>query len=108
MREDYEPFNTAEEVWFWFCNSLTARGGLRSKSDYWGKIRNCEISDIYGIVKNMKKNHHLTNRHLRVMTEWGEKQHSPWYDRHAKRSEIRLWEEAMCNFEVYLKYKKIL
>lgn len=108
MREDYEPFNNAEEVWFWFCNSLSVRNGLRSKSDYWGKLRNCEISDICSVIKNMKQNHHLTNRHLRVMTEWGTKQLSPWYDRRAKRSEIRLWEESMRNFDVYLKYKKIL
>ena len=40
MREDYEPFDNAEEVWFWFCQSLEARGdGLRSRCDYSGKIR---------------------------------------------------------------------
>lgn len=25
MREIYEPFDNAEEVWFWFCRSLDAR-----------------------------------------------------------------------------------
>lgn len=91
MKEYYEPFENAEEVWFWFCGSIVARGdGLRSKSDYWGKIRNCEISDIYRIIKKMKQNHHLSNRHLRVMSYWGEKQQSPWYEPRAKRSDIRL------------------
>lgn len=109
MREFYEPFNSAEEVWFWFCGSLLARGdGLRSQSDYWGKLRVCEISDIYRIIKSMKHHHHLSNRHLRVMVAWGKQQQAPWYETRAKRSEIRLWEEAMRNFEVYLCYKKIL
>lgn len=109
MREYYEPFETAEEVWFWFCNSLLARGdGLRSRTDYCGKPRCCEISDIYRIIKRMKHAHHLSQRHLRVMTQWGEKQLSPWYDKRAKRSEVRLWEEGLSNFEVYLKYYKIL
>lgn len=109
MREDYEPFTSAEEVWFWFCSSLLARGdGFRSRSDYCGKLRACEIVDIYRIIKTMKQNHYLSNRHLRVMSKWGERQISPWYDRHAKRSEIRLWEEAIRNFEYFLIYKKIL
>ena len=38
MREDYEPFDNAEDVWFWFCACIQARGdGLRSRSDYCGK-----------------------------------------------------------------------
>lgn len=109
MREDYEPFNSAEEVWFWFCASLEARGdGLRSRSDYWGKLRACEISDIYRIIKQMRQYHYLSQRHLRVMTKWGERQISPWYEPRAKRSEIRLWEEAMRCFEAFLINKKIL
>lgn len=109
MREDYVPFENAEEVWFWFCSSVSARGdGLRSKSDYWGKLRLCELADIHNIIKAMKRNHHLSNRHLRIMIKWGTEQISPFYERSAKRSEIRLWEEGVKNFEIYLKHKKIL
>lgn len=109
MRDSYEPFCSAEEVWFWFCGSLLARGdGLRSKSDYWGKLRACEISDIYRILKKMKQNHCIGQRHLRVMSKWGQRQIAPWYDVRAKRSEVRLWEEAMHNFEAFLIAKKIL
>ncbi len=109
MRGNFEPFESAEEVWFWFCNSILARGdGLRSKSDYWGKPRCCEISDIYRIIKIMKRRGHMSNRHLRVMAKWGNKRLSPWDDKYAKRSEVRLWEEGIYNFEVYLKFFKIL
>lgn len=53
MRNDYEPFENAEQVWFWFCGCLMVReeGGLRSRGDYAGKPRKCEIADIYRIVK---------------------------------------------------------
>lgn len=109
MREDYEAFENAEEVWFWFCGSMLARGdGLRSNSDYCGKPRGCELADIQRIIKKMKYNHHLSNRHLRVMFKWGSLLQPPYYHKSAKRSEIRLWEEAISNFNVYLINRKIL
>lgn len=109
MKDVYEPFDNAEEVWFWFCNSLAARGdGFRSRSDYWGYQRVCEISDIQRIIKNMKMYGQITNRHLRVMSRWGELNTAPYYDRRAKSSEIRLWEEGIRNFEAWLKVKGIL
>lgn len=109
MREIYEPFNNAEEVWFWFCCSILARGdGLRSKSDYPGKLRSCEISDIYRIIKQMRLHNEISNRHLRVMSKWGKAGVSPFYERSAKRSEIKLWEYGMCVLDMYLKNKRIL
>ena len=72
MRNDYEPFDNAEQVWFWFCGCLIARdSGLRSCNDYKGKPRNCEVTDIYRIIKRMRYNRQITNRHLRVMFKWG-------------------------------------
>lgn len=109
MREDFEPFENAEEVWFWFCASQLARGdGLRSRSNYCGKIRACETSDIQRIIKRMKLDHCISNRHLRVMFRWGCEMQPPYYQKNVKRSEIRLWEEAMSSFSVYLINKRIL
>lgn len=109
MRESFEPFESAEEVWFWFCTSICARsGGLRSKSNYCGKPRCCELPDIQRIIKQMKRHHHLSNRQLRVIIKWGKIQTPPYYERRAKKSEIALWEAAMQNFEVYLKHFGIL
>ena len=94
MREIYEPFDNAEEVWFWFCRSLDARGdGLRSRSDYPGKCRSIEIGDVSRILKRMRARGEITNRCLRVMS---------------KRSEIRLWEYGIGIFDFYLKTKGIL
>lgn len=72
MREDFEPFENAEEVWFWFCTSASARsGGLRSKSDYWGKPRCCELPDIQRIIKQMKRNHHWTTASCALWSNGG-------------------------------------
>lgn len=109
MRENFMPFENAEEVWFWFCASLEARGdGLRARGDYCGEPRCCEIGDIQRIIKSMKSNNHATNRHLRVMVKYGSIMQPPYYYRSAKRSEIALWEEFVRNFEYYLQVKKIL
>lgn len=109
MIDECEPFDNAEQVWFWFCGCLLARGdGLRSSKDYVNKIRNCEICDIYRIVKRMKFLHQISNRHLRVMTKWGCLNFPPYYDSRAKRSEIRLWDDGIRCFEKHLKEKGII
>ena len=109
MRNDYEPFDNAEQVWFWFCGCLIARdSGLRSCNDYKGKPRNCEVTDIYRIIKRMRYNRQITNRHLRVMFKWGNWECPPYYDSRAKRSEIRLWDVSLRVLEIYMREKGII
>lgn len=109
MRENYEPFDNAEEVWFWFCQSLEARGdGIRSKTDYPGKLRCLEIGDVERILKRMRAKGEISNRILRVMLKWGRIGTPPYYDRRAKASEVRLWENGIYVFDIYLKIKGII
>lgn len=109
MIERYEPFENAEEVWFWFCACLQARSdGLRSRTDYTGIQRPCEVGDIYKIIKRLKLNNQLSNRQLRVMYNWGGLHFPPYYDKRAKRSEIALWEAGIKSLEAVLIDKKII
>lgn len=109
MYESFEPFENVEEVWFWFCACIQARAdGLRSRSDYSGKIRNCEVADIYRIIKRLKLHGEINNRQLRVLYHWGRMHLPPYYDSRAKRSEVRLWENAMQCLEKALIEKRIL
>ena len=109
MVVDYVDFNNSEEVWFWYCSCMTTRAdGLRSKSDYCGESRRCEVSDIHMIVKKMHMRQDISNRHLRVMYAFGEMHTPPYYDKRAKNSHIRLWEEGMRVFERHLIEKKII
>lgn len=106
MIDNYEVFDNAEEVWFWYCACLLSRGdGLRARCDYQGKRRPCEIGDIEHIIKKMHQFSKVSNRHLRVMYRWGGLFYPPYYDRSAKKSEIRLWEEGLGVFEAYLRSK---
>jgi hypothetical protein len=105
----YEPFESAEEVWFWFCSSMVARNtGLRARGDYGGRERCCEINDIYRIIKRIKMRKHISNRHLRVLVKWGSMSVPPYYERRAKKSEIRLWSEAIGVLEFYFREKGII
>lgn len=106
----YEPFEHAEEVWFWFCSSMVARiDGWRTEGgNFGGRERGCETTDIQRIVKAMRFHHKVTNRHLRVMFKWGEMMTPPYYDKRAKASEVRLWAEGMSVLKVYLIGKGII
>lgn len=108
--KDCQQFENAEEVWFWFCKCMAARadGVLRSRTDYAGVVRNCEVNDIYCIIKKMKQEQQISGRHLRVMMEWGQLECPPYYDKRAKNSEIRLWDYAMKIFESNLRNKRII
>ena len=92
MREIYEPFDNAEEVWFWFCRSLDARGdGLRSRNDYPGKCRSIEIGDVSRILKRMRARGEITNRCLRVMSKWGMLGTPPYYDQTKRNKTLGIW-----------------
>ncbi|MDD4556770.1 MAG: hypothetical protein PHE89_05555 [Alphaproteobacteria bacterium] len=109
MGRMYEPFENAEEVWFWFCSSLISQeDGWRAMGDYGGKERCCEINDIYRIIKRLKLCHETSNRHLRVALKWGKELTPPYYAKRAKRSEVRIWGEFITALETALKKKGII
>lgn len=108
MREIYEPFDNAEEVWFWFCRSLDARGdGCVPKATIRASAAASKSATFRGL-KRMRARGEITNRCLRVMSKWGMLGTPPYYDGRAKRSEIRLWEYGIGIFDFYLKTKGIL
>ncbi len=110
MSKEYKAFECAEEVWFWFCRSLNARsdGARGGKGDFIGYLRDCEICDIERIIRRLRIEGKISRRHLRVMIKWGKLNVPPYYDSRAKRSEVRLWDSAMAEFEKVLYGKGIL
>lgn len=109
MIDDFEPFDNAEQVWFWFCGCMVARSdGLRGRENYSRTRRAVEVADIYRIIKRMKYHHEISNRELRTMLNWGHKGCPPYYDKRAKKSEIRLWEKGIQVLEAHLKNKRII
>ena len=109
MYKQYEAFENAEEVWLWYCACLEARReGLRSRGDYQGPERPCEISDIERIVKYLRRQGKLRLRQLNTMYRWGAMHCSPYCDRRAGRIEVRLWDEGLRCLEPLLRSKGII
>ena len=102
---DYEPFENAEQVWFWFCGCITTcRGGLRSRTDYPTKQRGIEIGDIQCIIKRLK----WSDGVLKVMFKWGISGYSPHHHCRASKHEERLWDLGIRELEARLIAKEVL
>lgn len=80
----------------------------RSRGDYQGPERPCEISDIERIVKYLRRQGKLRLRQLNTMYRWGAMHCSPYYDRRAGRIEVRLWDEGLRCLEPLLRSKGII
>ncbi len=105
----FEPFQNAEEVWFWFCGGIISRTeGIRQRGKCLNKNREIEVADVCRILKKMKQHHLITNRDLRIMFKWGCTGCSPYYNSRAKSSEIKSWHKGICGFEMCLKNKGLL
>jgi hypothetical protein len=109
MKDSCEKFESVEQAWFWFCRCSSYREfGARGIGDCEAKKRLCEINDIYRIIKMLRFQSVLSNRHLRVMKKWGDKQICPHRSYGSKRSEEVLWAYSMRALECVLISKGLL
>ena len=96
MKDCYEKFESVEQAWFWFCRCNSYKQyGVRGIGDCETTKRLCEINDIYRIIKMLRFQNILSNRHLRIMKKWGYEQMCPHRSYGAKRSEELLWAYSM-------------
>ena len=102
---DYEPFENAEQIWFWFCGCLLAHeGGLRSRTDYPTKQRGIEVGDIQCIIKKLGWSKGM----LKVMFKWGGLGYSPHHQNRASKREEWFWDLGIKELEGQLLAKEIL
>jgi len=106
---DVNPFNNAEEAWFWFINAQEAKNsGARVTAGQSLTPRPCEPTDILKILDRLYRNRRLTRDHLLVLRHYGRRQLAPDLN-HIK--EVRahgLWAEAMERIEPVLISKEIV
>ena len=89
-------FSDAEEAWFWFIQSYTARlEGARITAGAGQYNRPCEPVDILKIVDRLYRNCRLTRDHIYVMRHYGLRQMAP--DKHHPKEQrsYYLWSQAM-------------
>ena len=86
-------FESAEEVWFWFCLcESTPRGRT---PNYSGTMRPCETSDVAIIVKRLLLNKKLSQSHLKILSLYGLKQISPSEKYGDPVKHCFLWKQAL-------------
>lgn len=104
-----EPFERAEEAWFWFILAQAAQTeGARAIAGLGMIPRPCEPADILIVLNTLYRHRRLLMDHLMVLRYYGRRQ-SPPDPRHIKEVQaFHLWKEAMNRIEPILVRKGIV
>lgn len=107
--ETPKPFESAQELWFWFITAQQARNdGARYVSGM-GKIaRPCEPVDIIKILDTLYRKRRLLRDHLLVLRYYGRRHLAPDPNRVKERRAHALWVEAFERLEPILEKKGLI
>ena len=104
-----EPFERAEEAWFWFIAAQAARNdGARVTAGLGLIPRPCEPTDIYNVLNHLHRSRRLLMEHLLVLRHYGRRQMAPDPRRVKEARAFHLWKEAMERIEPLLVRKGIV
>jgi len=107
VRAPGEPFNSAEQAWFWTVGALAARReGTRSAPAR--TERPCDPDDVMRCLDQLYRTRRIELLHARILRIWGERQCAPNPAHLRERSDWRLWREAMDRLECKLRRKGIV
>lgn len=103
------PFDTPEEVWFWFIQANEARlDGARYTAVRGNVRRPCEPVDILRILDRLYRTRRVMMDHLRVLRFYGVRQMAPEAWRKSEARAATLWAEAMRALEPIFVSKQIM
>ena len=91
-----QPFDTAEEAWFWAMSCMVAReDGARFVAGLALRERPCSPDDLIVSAERMGASGRLRPTHLQVLAGYGRRLLAP--DRRARHEAkaARLWDEAL-------------
>lgn len=104
-----EPFNNAEEAWFWFIKAQQARNeGARIQAGLSLTQRPCEPADILKILDRLYRNRMVLRDHLLVLRYYGRLQMAPDPHRVKEARAATIWHEAISKLEPVLIRKGII
>ncbi len=104
-----EPFERAEDAWFWFIAAQAARNdGARVTAGVGLIPRPCEPADIYNVLNHLHRSRRLLMEHLLVLRHYGRRQMAPDPRRVKEARAFHLWKEAMERMEPLLVRKGIV
>lgn len=91
-----EPFESMEELWFWFMAANAAKNaGARYSAGLGHSVRPCEPADIITILERMYRNRQLDMNHLRILRHYGERGIAPDRNYPRERRAWYVWREAL-------------
>lgn len=103
------PFESAQEVWFWFIQAQQARNeGARFTAGLSLTPRPCEPVDILKILDRLYRQRRLMRDHLLILRHYGRRQLAPDPVLVKEAIAYKLWGEAMERIEPVLIQKKIV
>ena len=103
-----DPFETAEQAWFWFIRAQKARRDGQRFDGGGGMVRPCEADDIYLVALNLVRSGELRVMHLRTLLDFGGRERAPDARVRAESAAARLWDEALDRMTTVLRRKGIL
>ncbi len=104
-----QPFERAEEAWFWFIQAQAARNdGARVTAGLGMIARPCEPSDILSVLNQLHRSRRLLMEHLLVLRHYGRRQMAPDPRRLKEVRAFHLWREALERIEPLLVRKGIV
>ena len=89
----YERFQNAEQLWFWFLYSKSIQNGFGRNHN--GIRRPCEILDVETLITKLYLCGKLTNEQLAVMKKFGDKKRAPHQYIYSENRAAALWDSAM-------------
>lgn len=104
-----QPFDDAEQAWFWFARCQRARrDGAAFRDPAAAFQRPCDPDDIYRVVVALRRRGRLDGMHLTVLARFGVADRPPDPRRGDEAGAARLWAEALDRLATVLRAKGIV
>ena len=103
-----EPFQSAEEAWFWFVRCQKARHDGARFHDTGMAERPCDPDDVYRVTKALIRAQTLRHQHLRVLIQFGFENRPPDARVRPEEWAARMWDEALDRMTTVLVAKGIV
>lgn len=104
-----EPFESAEQAWFWFVQAYEARSaGARFLAGQGTTARPCEPLDILRAVDRLRRTRRLMRDHIAVLGHYGRRLCPPDPKLRPEMRAAALWQEALDRLGDVLRGKGII
>jgi hypothetical protein len=105
----FQPFEDAEEAWFWTMSALAARReGTRGSRARLRIPRPCDPDDVVRCLDRLYRQRRVDLEHARILRRWGERGQAPNAALPSEHADWQVWREAMDRLEWPLRMKGIV